>query len=297
MSRHRVLLAVDRLDWAFANIARQLVVHLAEEFDFKIMPYRAATSGEYDVVVAFWWASACLLRGNTKSRRLVLCLYDGYSWTSPASRKQLDLAVKRSDILVAGNEQIAVDANLPLPTWVAEDGVDTTRFSPRPLPATVRFGWTGNSGATRATTGGADIKGLSIIREAAALASAALVTHDIAEKPPLLHEAMPSWYAAISAYICASGIEGTPNPVLEAMACGRPVITTRVGLTRRIVAHGVNGLFVDRTAESIAAAMNTIATRSDLEKMGQAARDAAEAHDWRSKIHTWRSCLRAAVRM
>ena len=40
---------------------------------------------------------------------------------------------------------------------------------------------------------------------------------------------MAEFYNKIGTLICFSESEGTPNPVLEAAACGRNVITTEVG--------------------------------------------------------------------
>ncbi len=49
------------------------------------------------------------------------------------------------------------------------------------------------------------------------------------------HNAMPNYYNNIDIYICASIDEGTPNPVLEAMACGIPIITTDVGIVNEVL--------------------------------------------------------------
>ena len=43
-------------------------------------------------------------------------------------------------------------------------------------------------------------------------------------------EDMDRWYRTLDLFLCTSCSEGTPNTVLEAMACYVPVISTRVGL-------------------------------------------------------------------
>lgn len=59
------------------------------------------------------------------------------------------------------------------------------------------------------------------------------------------HNEMPKYYNSIDIYVCASSSEGMSLALLEAMACGRPVISTI-----RNEVHGQK--FVDRTVESIA---------------------------------------------
>ena len=51
-------------------------------------------------------------------------------------------------------------------------------------------------------------------------------------------------FAAIDVYVCTSEAEGFSNSILEAMACGKPVIATRVGGNPEAVQHGMTGLLV-----------------------------------------------------
>jgi glycosyltransferase involved in cell wall biosynthesis len=63
-----------------------------------------------------------------------------------------------------------------------------------------------------------------------------------------------------SVYVLPSYREGTPRSVLEAMAMGRPIITTDVPGCRETVVDGVNGLLVkDRETEPLVVAMQTLA--------------------------------------
>lgn len=52
-------------------------------------------------------------------------------------------------------------------------------------------------------------------------------------------------YRALDAYVVASRQEGGPKGVLESLASGVPLVSTRVGQAQEIVEDGVNGLLVD----------------------------------------------------
>ncbi|MEO6626305.1 MAG: glycosyltransferase family 4 protein, partial [Burkholderiaceae bacterium] len=54
------------------------------------------------------------------------------------------------------------------------------------------------------------------------------------------------WYGAADCLILASSREGWPNVLLESMACGTPVVATRIGGTPEMVSEGVSGLLVDQ---------------------------------------------------
>ncbi|MEO8560551.1 MAG: glycosyltransferase family 4 protein [bacterium] len=56
---------------------------------------------------------------------------------------------------------------------------------------------------------------------------------------------MGRWYDAADVYLNASDIDNMPNSIIEAFACGLPVVTTRAGGIPYVVEHERNGLLVD----------------------------------------------------
>ncbi|WP_422012283.1 glycosyltransferase family 4 protein [Roseateles sp.] len=74
--------------------------------------------------------------------------------------------------------------------------------------------------------------------------------------------------------------EGVPRSLLEAAACGRPVIASDAPGCREPVRHGVNGFLCDvRSAKSLAASMRAFIalTPAEREAMGRAGRTLVEA--------------------
>ncbi len=57
---------------------------------------------------------------------------------------------------------------------------------------------------------------------------------------------LATWYSAADVLILASSREGWPNILLESMACGTPVVATKVGGTPEIVTTDMVGWLVDR---------------------------------------------------
>jgi glycosyltransferase involved in cell wall biosynthesis len=73
--------------------------------------------------------------------------------------------------------------------------------------------------------------------------------------------------------------EGLPKALIEAAACGRPIVTTDVPGCREVVEHGVNGLLVPpRAPAALAKALRTLAGDCALRReMGRRGRERAVA--------------------
>ena len=61
---------------------------------------------------------------------------------------------------------------------------------------------------------------------------------------PKTPEEMADWYNTGSVFVVASASEGTPNPALEAAACGCSLAVTRVGNMPELVCNGKSGVFI-----------------------------------------------------
>ncbi len=131
------------------------------------------------------------------------------------------------------------------PKTVISDGVDLKKFYPMNLERfnninkrKLVIGWCGNSAWGQDKR--KDIKGVNTILKP-------VLNELIEEGYPIKmyfadrqermipYEDMCEYYSKIDLYICTSKEEGTPNPVLESMACGIPIISTDVGIVGKVL--------------------------------------------------------------
>jgi len=91
-------------------------------------------------------------------------------------------------------------------------------------------------------------------------------------------EQLAGYYGAADALVLASSREGWPNVLLEAMACGTPVVSTRVGGTPEIVAAPEAGVLANEpSAHGILEALQRL-FRNYPDR--QKTRRYAEGHSW-----------------
>ncbi len=75
----------------------------------------------------------------------------------------------------------------------------------------------------------------------------------------LPNEKLATWYSAADALVLASSREGWANVLLESMACGTPVVATRIWGTPEVVTPASGSLLVEeRSSAGIAAALSKL---------------------------------------
>lgn len=90
---------------------------------------------------------------------------------------------------------------------------------------------------------------------------------------------LPGLLNSCDIFVLPSLYEGHPKALLEAMACGLPVIGTRVAGTREVIQDGENGILCETDAASIRSAVDRLINDAALrEKLGKAARSFIEKH-------------------
>lgn len=111
-------------------------------------------------------------------------------------------------------------------------------------------------------------------------------------------DAVAQAYAAIDVCLVTSRDEGGPRAVLEAMATGVPLVTTRVGQGADLVRHGENGWMVDvEDVEGIAmwAVHVADAPATELERILREGRTTAEENSYEALRPRWRGLLQGFV--
>ena len=99
------------------------------------------------------------------------------------------------------------------------------------------------------------------------------------------HRKIPEILNGTTAFVLPSLIEGHPKALLEAMACGLPVIGTNVPGIREVIQHGVNGLLCEPSSEAIRLAIEEVlGDRALRERLGRNARAYIEQHCSLDKI-------------
>jgi glycosyltransferase involved in cell wall biosynthesis len=114
---------------------------------------------------------------------------------------------------------------------------------------------------------------------------------ELANEPGISYERGPSddrvaeLFCEASVFVQTSTHEGFCLPVLEAMACGTPVVCTDADGNRDFCVDGVNCLMVAPRADAVAGAIASLLADVELrERLAQAGLETAARYAWESQV-------------
>ena len=275
---------------------------------------------KYDLIHAHYVPHSALIPAILKRKPLIVTFHgtdaNRFPWQSRANFLLTRFVVNRSDKVVAVSEDIKntlidrmnVD---PLKIQVIHcSGVNTELFKPIPKQHALKLTKLAASkhvvlfvGMLRA------LKGIPYVLSAAQrmpdvlfvfIGRGQLKTNlknclIFEEKR---HEDLPVWMCAADVLVLPSESEGTPSVVLEALACGRPVIVSDVGGCPEAVRNGRTGYVipvgdVDALADRIKYLLDNERVRLDMGKAGR--EDMLERYDHMKMVKMLRRLYEATV--
>lgn len=239
------------------------------------------------------------------NRRASVGLYRRSRWLRVAEK----FALKLTDAMAVNaeclrEELVWVDGYAPERVSLIANGVDTERFRPDLPSRASQFGWPGTCivigmvANFRPCKRHEDfLRAAALVRETRPAARFLLVGNDAGSLERVkqlieqlqLHDSVrvvtgcsqsEEYLGSMHILACTSESEGLSNAILEAMACGLPILATRAGGNAEIVRDGVEGLLVPvRAPSAVAEAIRALIDGAEMrERMGIAGRQRAVAH-------------------
>jgi len=284
-----IALIADERGWAYENTCNNLRRYGEGKYDIdifysnddKAFGETFIKTKDYDLTCVIWRKYLADIASDERfteqhlyGRRIVASVCDhlylqGSSLLSVTKRLFGTNRPIVSGYSVTSNILKEIYENIPgiglRPAAVASDSVDLTQFF---MTDNKRFdsmgdhpiviGWTGNSLFRDEID--SDLKGVrSIIIPAVEelLNEGHGISLDLRDRnfKWIEKEKMPVWYNGLDVFLCASRSEGTPYPVLEAMACGVPVISTNVGIVPDAFGPKGSEFIIERSKEAMKSAI------------------------------------------
>ena len=288
METIRIAAVIDCKNWAWDIKADALQKFSKPKYEITKLYTRAephptidSLNNDYDLILVFAWGQGTNGRGIyrgwdkvTTPKALCKC--------SHFMARQASCIIAPSFDAVIVNNTFLGDIFSRYKTYYCPNGVDTEMFKPNHIEHNdFLAGYVGHGKSTGA-------KGFSdIIRPN--VPEDMLLGLDRVTDSVQPHEWMPNYYNNLDAFLVMSKWEGTPNPGLEAMACGVPCISTKVGNMVEIIKDGENGFLIEREAEPMMEKINFYKDNPDIRKEhGKKVREVIEKDwDWRVKIKNY----------
>lgn len=261
-----------------------------------------------DVVVATWWETAYWVDRLSTSKGAKVYFMQDYGGAGHELEKIAPTwALPMSFITLTGTLRDLIRAENPYAEIsVMRNAVDTRIFhaAERERGSCPRIGFMYRSTATKGMDTALDA--LIRIRSAVPGLSVVTVSQTAPDLPDWIDvvrspndEALADVYRSCDLWLFPSRMEGFGLPIIEAMACRTPVVSTRVGAAPDLIRDGQNGFLVevDDSADMAKKAASILTASPQIWRdMSHAAWKTVAEHTWANAVDVFEEALfRAAV--
>jgi len=289
----KILLICDVRNWAWWNKSIYLKKYLADEFDIEVMNIHGkggtgVNKKKYDIYLTYGYSFVNYLNGIPKHKKIT-------GVTAHRPKNMIVNQMKKCGYVHANSLLLKRE----LEKWglknvfYVPNGVDLKLFRPiKDIPLKRDKIIVGHIGKD------SNMKGQNIIKEAISKAGAQSFLHLNTWQNMVPYKEMYKKYQDIDVFIVASVEDGTPNPALEAMACGRPVISNNIGNMPEIIINEYNGFIVKKDVNAYVEKIKWFSENRDkLIEMGKNARQTLidNGWDWKSQAENYRKMFKKVL--
>jgi glycosyltransferase involved in cell wall biosynthesis len=293
--KKKILIICDTAKWAWAIKSKNLQRYLSDEFTIEIVYLddgeKIQKDKEYDIYLTFslnhlWHVKSInpkkLITGSTSHQNF-------HNYINARNLNDRCAAIHMNSMFLYN---LSIKNKNHKNIFYCPNGVDTKLFVPREKKLDVKnlvVGFVGKNNEN---------KGLRnfIIPAVKKLEGVTLKTITNTWKNAIENKNLVDYYNSIDLYIISSDFECTPNPALEAAACGKPLISTKVGNMPEFIHNAVSGYLIDRKINLITDRISYLQKNpSKIIKMGREARKKAEEWDWKIQAENYRKMFRDVI--
>ena len=289
--RPKILFVSDVSGWAWWNKSKYLQMYLADEFDIEVIcvigpdaKTGGINPGRYDLYFTYGYSYVMFLNGVELPKRVT-------GVTAHRPKKVIQRYMNMADHIHANSLLLLNEVKKLVPhdrVYYVPNGVDEKLFRQiKPIGEhKLVAGHVGKECPQKMQT--------AIIQPAIneAKIEGFYNLNDYTTRIPYCE--MYKQYQEMDVFVVASIEDGTPNGALEAAACGRPIISNRIGNMPEFIRPGYNGFLVDMDIKSYVEKLKYLnENRDKLIEMGKNARKTVEeGWTWKIQSENYRKMFR-----
>lgn len=283
----KTLLYVDEPNWANDRIAKDMVKYCGKDFCIPTIYYQTTlldqnTLNRFEVIHCLGAEGLTnLVKANLNLSRIKKVI----TIASHRKHNYLPVAIGNADVIICTSERLCDQYQYTNKATNIPNGIDLYEFR---IDNNNDREYVGHFSSHSSLKGYEDF----ILPSVLAL-DEMFLTNPTADRirPSQLafpQELLVQMYNLMYCYICASEHEGFCLPLIEAAACGVPVLSTDVGIANKFIIDGENGFIIKRDIEDIKEKIQLV--KENQQSMRNKTREAVGQFDWTSIMSLLYKC-------